>query len=116
MAYNEDLALRIAEILQHEPDVVEKKMFGGLAFMIRGKMCCGIVKDELMMRMVAEKYEEVLQMPHAREMDFTGRTMKGFAYIEPEGLKTNRQLKQWIDLALEYAYLPEVAKKKKAKK
>lgn len=113
MAYNEQLAERIRELLQNEPDVVEKKMFGGLCFMVNGKMTVGLAKEELMMRVLDERYHEVLEMPHAREMDFTGRALKGFIYVDDEGIRTTKQLKSWIDLALEFAYKGPAPKKKK---
>jgi len=113
MAYNEQLAKRIRELLQNEPDVIEKKMFGGLCFMVNGKMVAGLAKGELMLRVLDERYPEVLDMLHVREMDFTGRALKGFIYVDDEGIKTNKQLKSWIDLALEFAYKGPAPKKKK---
>ena len=104
MAYNEDLARRISEALQpHGKEITEKKMFGGVAFMYKGKMCCGVVKDELMLRVVSEKYGDALKQPHTRAMDFTGKPMKDFLYIEPEGFKSDKQLNEWIALGLEHA-------------
>lgn len=102
MAYNESLADRIRVALAVHEDVEEKKMFGGLAFMYKGKMACGIVKDELMVRVVAEKYEPSLERPHCREMDFTGRSLKGFLYVSPEGFETDRALEEWVGLGIEY--------------
>ena len=66
--------------------------------MLDGKMCCGIVKDDLMLRVLDEKYESVLEMPHAREMDFTKRQMKGFVYVDEAGWETDAQLGRWLDL------------------
>ncbi len=103
MAYNELLADRIRNALRTREGVEEKKMFGGLAFMYKGKMACGIVKDDLMVRVVPSKYEVSLQKPHCREMDFTGKPMKGFLYVEPEGFDTDRQLDEWIGLGIEFA-------------
>ncbi len=102
MAYNELLADRIRVVLAAREDVEEKKMFGGLAFMYKGKMACGIVKDELMVRVVAEKYEPSLEHPHCREMDFTGRSLKGFLYVSPEGFETDKALAEWVGLGTEY--------------
>ncbi len=102
MAYDEALADRIGVILNDQPNVVGKKMFGGIAFMVSGNMCCGVVKDTLMLRVGAENYESLLSLPHAREMDFTGKSMKGMIYVDPEGLETEEELKTWVERALEF--------------
>lgn len=116
MAYNETLANRIAEILLDRKVVFEeKKMFGGIAFMINEKMCCGIVKEELMLRVVDAKYENLLSENYVRPMDFTGKTMRGFVYVAPEGLISLKSLNKYIDIALEFAASDE-GKKKKSKK
>ena len=103
MAYNEALADRIRLVLGERADIEEKKMFGGIAFMYKGKMACGIVKDDLMVRVVVSKYESSLEKPHCREMDFTGRPMKGFLYVEPEGFGSEPQLAEWVGLGIEFA-------------
>lgn len=103
MAYNEALADRIRVVLGARGGVEEKKMFGGIAFMYKGKMAMGIVKDDLMVRVVASKYESSLEKPHCREMDFTGRPMKGFLFVGPEGFDTDRQLEEWVGLGIEFA-------------
>ena len=102
MAYDEALADRIGIILKDQANVVGKKMFGGIAFMVSGNMCCGVVKDTLMLRVGAENYESLLSLPHAREMDFTGKSMKGMIYVDPEGLETEEELKTWVERALEF--------------
>jgi len=102
MPYDEALADRIGVILKDQPNVVGKKMFGGIAFMVSGNMCCGVVKDTLMLRVGAENYESLLSLPHAREMDFTGKYMKGMIYVDPEGLETEEELKTWVERALEF--------------
>ncbi len=102
MPYDEALADRIGVILKDQPNVVGKKMFGGIAFMVSGNMCCGVVKDTLMLRVGAENYESLLSQPHAREMDFTGKSMKGMIYVDPEGLETEEELKTWVERALEF--------------
>ncbi|MCH8031581.1 MAG: TfoX/Sxy family protein [Bacteroidetes bacterium] len=96
MAYNEGLAQRIREMLTGRDDVVEKKMFGGLCFMVRGHMSFGIIKDELMVRVGKEAYEKSLAQPHAREMDFTGRSLKGMVYVAPEGFESDADLAAWV--------------------
>ena len=78
-------------------------MFGGIAFMLAGNMFCGIVKDELMVRVGPERHDDALSQPHARPMDFTGRAMRGMVYVQPEGFRTDSDLKQWVDLGLMFA-------------
>ena len=102
MAYNENLADRIREVLAHRSDLTEKKMFGGLSFMLGGNMCCGVVGEDLMIRVGADQYEDTLSLPHARPMDFTGRPMKGFVFVESEGLDSDVHLQEWIDRGLEF--------------
>lgn len=103
MAFDEGLAERIRSALEAERDVVEKRMFGGLCFMVAGKMCVGIVKDELMVRVGAENDATALAQPHARPMDFTGKPMKGFIYVAPEGLESDERLSWWIDQGTRFA-------------
>lgn len=103
MAYDETLAQRIRELLADKHSVVEKKMFGGIAFMLRGNMCCGIVRDDLMVRVGPERHEEALAQPHARPMDFTGRPMRGMVYVTPEGCRTDEALKRWVELGVKFA-------------
>lgn len=102
MAYDEGLAQRIREFLQKRKDVVEKKMFGGLAFMCRGHMCCGVVGSELMVRTGPKNHEAALSEPHARKMDFTGKAMKGFVYVNTAGTKDDHNLGVWIQRALKF--------------
>ena len=98
MAYDEGVAERIRDVFDGRSDIVEKKMFGGIAFMHSGNMCCGIVDDMLMARVGPDAYEEALNRPHAREMDFTGKSLKGFVYIEAEGFAEDEDLKDWLAL------------------
>jgi len=102
MAFDEKLAQRVRRVLAGRDDVVEKKMFGGLAFMVRGHMACGIVKDDLMVRVGPEGYAAAMQRPHVRPMDFTGRTSKGMVYVRPPGGQ-GAGLKKWIELAVKRA-------------
>lgn len=102
MAYDEGVAERLRDIFNGQPDIIEKKMFGGIAFMHAGNMCCGIVNDVLMARVGSENYAKALARQHAREMDFTGRSMKGFVYVDPAGFAEDRQLRQWIDLCMQF--------------
>ncbi len=103
MAYNEKLAERVRESIKGKRNLTEKKMFGGLAFLLKGKMFCGIVKDDLMVRTGPELYEQALAKPHSRPMDFTGKPMKGFVYVGPQGYKTAKSLSTWISLGMDYA-------------
>lgn len=96
MAYDEGLAERLREVFQDRPGVEEKKMFGGLAFMLNGHMCCGVLGETLMARVGPEQYEDLLAKPHAREMDFTGRSMKGFVYVDPQGTESDADLIAWV--------------------
>jgi TfoX/Sxy family transcriptional regulator of competence genes len=99
MVYNESLASRIREIFAGGDDVTEKKMFGGIAFMVKGHMAAGIVGDDLMLRIGEEGYEAALKRPHVRPMDFTGRPMRGMIYVVAAGIKTREALSSWLDKA-----------------
>ena len=103
MAYDEAVAERVRSALGKNPDVVEKRMFGGIAFMVRGNMCCGVIGDRLMLRVGPKGYETALSRLHARAMDFTGRPMKGLVYVEPAGFASPGDLKDWIERAMEFA-------------
>ena len=98
MAYDEGVAQRVREALQQIQGVTEKKMFGGIAFMINGNMCAGVVGDTLMLRVGPENYEPALKQPHVRQMDFTGRPLTGYVYVAPEGFEDDADLARWIDL------------------
>ena len=103
MAYSEDLAQRVRVTLQDELGVTERKMFGGLCFMVRGNMCCGIVGDELMLRVGPDQYAAALTKPNARKMDFTGRPMKGMLYIDAAGIATDEALTDWVQWGINFA-------------
>ena len=103
MAYDETLASRVRDALKRRRGVSEKKMFGGLAFMVRGHMCCGINGEELMVRVGPDRYAEALASPHAREMDFTGRPLKGFVFVSPEGCTSKRALESWVERGIRFA-------------
>lgn len=108
MAYDESVAARIRDVFEGRDDIVEKKMFGGVAFMHRGNMCCGVTDNLLMARVGPETYDRALARDHAREMDFTGRALKGFIYVDPPGFADDRQLRDWLRLCQEFtASLPE---------
>ena len=98
MAFDEGVAERLREFFEGQSDIVEKKMFGGIAFMHSGNMCCGIVDDVLMARVGPDAYAAALERPHTRKMDFTGKPLKGFVYVDPPGFAEDSQLGEWIDL------------------
>lgn len=102
MAYDESLANRIRAAFSGRSDVVEKKMFGGLCFMVSNHMCCGIVGDTLMVRVGPDNYEKCLARKHAREMDFTGKSLKGMVYVAPQGLRSASQLASWIKICTDF--------------
>ena len=96
MAYDETLAQRIREVSRDRRVVVERKMFGGLAFLYRGRMCCGIVGNDLMIRVADDEFDAVMREPHVRPMDFTGKPLKGFVYVSPSGFRTPAALRAWL--------------------
>ena len=102
MAFDDGLAYRLNEIYSAIPGVVDKKMFGGLAFMVNGHMSCGIVNDTLMARVGPDSYEKALGRPYARPMDFTGKPMKGLVYVAPEGFESDEELMSWVQLSLDF--------------
>jgi len=116
MAFDEKLNDRIRESLSHLPAVEEKHMFGGSCFMVNGKMCVGIVKDEMMCRIDPALYEEALEKKGCREMVFTGKPMKGYVYASEEGMKTKKEFDYWINLCLEFNKKAKASKKKKTTK
>jgi len=102
MPYDEALAERIRDVLADTPNVIELKMFGGLAFMVRGHMACGVVRDDLMMRLGQDGAAAALERPHVRPMDFTGRPMSSMVYVEPAGTD-GEQLDDWVHAGIAYA-------------
>lgn len=103
MAFDEGLAQRVRECLAQRTDVAEKKMFGGLCFLVGGNMAAGIVGEELMLRVGPQAYAECLARPHAREMDFTGRALRGMVYVAAEGLADDAELEAWVARGVDYA-------------
>lgn len=110
MAYDEKLANRVRKALATRKGIVEKKMFGGLAFMLDGHMCCGVLNDELVVRVGPERYDAALSRAHTRPMDFTGRPLTGFVYVGWRGVKTGAALAKWLREAAEYASTLPVGK------
>ena len=102
MAYDEQLADRVRDVLAAEPGLTERRMFGGLAFMLEGHMCCGIVGDELMLRLGVDGAQVALERDHVRPMDFTGKPMTGMVFVSAEGLR-GAGLSGWVDRATAFA-------------
>ena len=117
MAFNEKLADRVREIISvNQKKVEEKKMFGGLCFMVNDKMCVGVESQRLMVRLDPNKYDEVIEKDGCRPMDFTGKIMKGYVFVDIDALNTKKKLEYWVNLALDYNKIAKVSKKKKASK
>jgi len=96
MAYDSGLTQRVREVLGVRPGLSERKMFGGLAFMLDGKMFVGVLGSVLMARVGPQRHQDALAQPYVREMDFTGRPMKGYVFIDPPGLADDRDLAAWV--------------------
>lgn len=111
MAYDETLAQRIRKAFKRQKRVEEKKMMGGLTFMVNNKMCVGVHENDLMVRLDPEVYDAVLQLPGARPMDFTGKPMRGFVLIDCEGTKQDNDLEQWLQLGLDFNKKAKAARK-----
>ena len=103
MPYDEMLVERVRGALKGNRNVKERKMFGGLTFMLQGNMCCGVAGERLMVRVGPEKYDEALGQKHAQLMDFTGRPMKGFVFVGSEGLASAKELEAWVRRGVDFA-------------
>ena len=102
MAVNEKLVSRIRDVLSDRNDVEENRMFGGIAFMVGGHMCCGPLESDLMVRVGPDRYDSALKRKHATTMEFTGKPMRGFVTVKAEGLRTKRDLTRWVGLGLTF--------------
>jgi hypothetical protein len=112
MPYDDKLANRVRKILEKIDGLSEKKMFGGICFLINGNMALGLVNDDLMIRVGSDSYEKILSQPHVRKMDFTGKPLKGFLYVGPKGTESDNYLKKWVLIGVEFAIsLPAKNKK-----
>ena len=96
MAYDEQLANRIRQAFGTRNDITERRMFGGLAFLCQGRMCCGIVGNDLMVRIPADAVDATMRRQHVRPMDFTGKPLRGFVYVSPPGFRTATALRAWL--------------------
>ena len=103
MGYDEALAERIRDHLGDLPGLREQKMFGGLSFLVNGHMSCGVLEEDLVVRVGPDAYEEALAEPHARKMDFTHRPLRGFVYVAPAGTGNDESLAAWVDRGVAYA-------------
>lgn len=113
MTYDEGLAERLDDYFENRNDVEVKKMFGGLCFMVLNHMCCGIIGETLMARVGPDNYDKCLSKKHIKEMDFTGKAMKGFVYIDPEGIAEDSDLEKWVGMCEKFvASLPPKESKK----
>jgi len=114
MAFNEKLADRVREMIAlTHTDIEEKKMFGGLCFMVNDKMCVGVESNRMMVRFDPARSAEVFEREGCKPMNFTGKTMNGFAFVDIDALDTNKKLAYWIGIALEYNKLAKASRKKK---
>ena len=113
MPYNEKLADRIRIALVNVKGLQEKKMFGGIAFLIKGKMCLGVDKDDIMLRCEAEMTDELVAKKGARIFDLTGKPMKGWLLVGPEGIKSKKDFDAWVKIALDANKKATLSSKKK---
>jgi TfoX/Sxy family transcriptional regulator of competence genes len=102
MAYDEQLANRIRQAFDGRKEFTERKMFGGVAFLCNGRMCCGVAGPDLVVRVVESEMPRALARPHVRPMDLTGRPLRGFVFVSPSGCCTNQALRKWVEEGLRF--------------
>lgn len=102
MPYDETLAARVRPLMARRKGFAEKKMFGGIGFLLRGHMCVGVWKEFLIVRVGAEQHEDALDQPHVRQFDITGRAMTGWVMVEPGGVESDEDLQDWVHRATEF--------------
>ena len=113
MAYDEVLAGRIRAALAARADVDEKRMFGGLSFMVAGQMCCGVLKHDFVVRIEPEQFDALVAQPHVRPFDFSGRPSTGMVYVAPAGLSSDPALQAWVQRGVDYVTThPRTAKRR----
>ncbi len=112
MVYDEKLADRVRRIVKGRRGITEKAMFGGVSFLLNGKMFCGVLKDDFVARINPEASDAFIKQSHIRAMDFTGRPMKGFLYVGQGALKSDAHLKNWVDRTLSFVTTLPTLKKK----
>jgi TfoX/Sxy family transcriptional regulator of competence genes len=102
MTFNDLVAGQIRTAMENTPGLSERHMFGGVAFILEGNMCCGVIEDRLVVRVGPEAYEHALREPYARPMDFTGRPLNGFVYVDREGYQSESSLREWIERSVAF--------------
>ena len=103
MAFDEGLAQIVREFLEEKPTYIEKKMFGGIGFLLQGNMACGILNDDLIVRVGPATYEDALKQPHSREFDITGRPMKGWVMVSSDGFDSEEVILAWVNRGVGFA-------------
>lgn len=103
MAFDEGLVVRVRVVMLEAPEMIEKKMFGGVGFLVRGNMACGVNQDYLIVRVGREMYEEALRQPHAGVFDMTGRPMTGWVMVDPAGCAQEKDLRDWVRKGIDFA-------------
>jgi len=103
MAYDEGLAQRVRELISDQPGYQEKKMFGGIGFLIHGNMACGVIREDLIIRVGADKYTDSLLQPHVELFDITGRAMTGWVIVKEPGYRNDLDLEGWTGQGVDYA-------------
>ena len=103
MAYDEALAERVRDLLMHRGDLTERKMFGGIAWMVAGNMACGVLGDDLIVRLEPDEAERALEEEHTRQFDFTGRPSRGMVVVEPAALEDPAELASWVEAGTGFA-------------
>ena len=102
MAYDEAVAERVRSVLKRRRGISERKMFGGIAFMLKGNMCCGVLDEDLVLRLGNNAAAEAMNFPHTRPMDFTGKPLKSMVYVDPAGYRSDEDLRAWIERAVNH--------------
>src|SRR5215208_3114181 len=103
MAYDQQLAERIGKALEKRKGITEKKMFGGVAFLLSGNMCCGVSGNDMIVRLAPDETASALAEPNTRVFDMTGRPMKGWIVVAANGLGTDAELRTWVDRSVKFA-------------
>jgi TfoX/Sxy family transcriptional regulator of competence genes len=103
MVYNQELANRVHNLLISEDGLTEKKMFGGVGYMLHGNMACGVIGDGLIVHLGKERYAQALQEPNTRPFDMTGRPMSGWLVVDASGVETEEQLESWVRQGVDFA-------------
>ena len=103
MTYDEGVAERVRTVLDGQTGISEQRSFGGLSFLLNRNMCCGVLNDELVVRVGSKAYDDAVERPHTRPMDFMGRPMRGWVYVAPDGFNEDADLDRWVALGVAFA-------------